>query len=63
MKALDVRRDPRFAVRSRSADPSGWRGDAEIAGRVAEITDPEVVARATAATPRRSGARTSSAPT
>ena len=45
VKALDLRRDPRFAVHSGSADPPGWRGDAKIAGRAEEITDPEIVAR------------------
>lgn len=63
VKALDLARDPRSAAHSGSADPPGWRGDAKIAGRVEEITDPEVVARLNAATSRRSGARISSAPT
>jgi hypothetical protein len=45
VKALDLRRDPRFALHSGSADPPGWPGDAKLAGRVEEITDPEVVAR------------------
>jgi hypothetical protein len=40
-KALDLRRDPRFALHSGSADPSGWTGDAKLAGRAEEITDPE----------------------
>ncbi len=44
MKALDLRRDPRFALHSGSADPPGWRGDAKAAGRVEEITDPARVA-------------------
>jgi hypothetical protein len=40
--ALDLQRDPRFALHSGSADPGdGWRGDAKIAGRVEEVTDPE----------------------
>jgi hypothetical protein len=39
MKALDLQRDPRFALHSGSADPSEWRGDAKLAGRVEEITD------------------------
>jgi hypothetical protein len=42
VKALDLQRDPRFALHSGSPDPaSGWKGDAKIAGRVAEITDQE----------------------
>jgi hypothetical protein len=40
-KALDLRRDPRFALHSGSTDPPDWTGDAKIAGRVEEITDPE----------------------
>ena len=40
VKALDLRRDPRFAVHSGSTDPDkGWRGDAKFAGRVEEIED------------------------
>ena len=39
-KALDLRRDPRFALHSGSADPPEWTGDAKIAGLVEEITDP-----------------------
>jgi hypothetical protein len=41
LKALDLLRDPRFALHSGSADPPDWTGDAKIAGRVEEITDPE----------------------
>jgi hypothetical protein len=44
VKALDLRRDPRFALHSGSADPPDWNGDAKLAGRVEEITDPERVA-------------------
>jgi pyridoxamine 5'-phosphate oxidase-like protein len=44
-KALDLLRDPRFALHGPSADPPDWRGDAKLAGRAEEITDPEVVAR------------------
>jgi hypothetical protein len=40
-KALDLQRDPRFALLSGSADPPEWTGDAKLAGRVEEITDPE----------------------
>ena len=31
-KALDLRRDPRFALHSGSDDPPGWEGDAKLAG-------------------------------
>jgi len=43
VKALDLQRDPRFAVHSGSIDPPDWKGDAKFAGRVEEITDPERV--------------------
>jgi hypothetical protein len=39
-KALDLRRDPRFALHSGSEDPPGWSGDAKLAGVAEEITDP-----------------------
>jgi pyridoxamine 5'-phosphate oxidase-like protein len=32
MKALDLLRDPRFALHSGSDDPPDWNGDAKIAG-------------------------------
>jgi Pyridoxamine 5'-phosphate oxidase len=41
MKALDLLRDPRFALHSGSADPSGWTGDAKLAGRAEDATEPE----------------------
>lgn len=41
LKALDLQRDPRFALHSGSDDPPAWLGDAKLAGVVAEITDPE----------------------
>jgi len=45
VKALDLQRDPRFAIHSGSADPGdGWSGDAKIAGRAIEITDQDEVA-------------------
>ena len=43
-KALDLQRDPRFALHSGPEDPPQWTGDAKIAGRVEE-TDPETKAR------------------
>ena len=45
VKALDLRRDPRFALHSGSIDPPDWAGDAKIAGRAVEVDDPAVVAR------------------
>jgi hypothetical protein len=42
-KARDLQRDPRFALHSASEDPPGWQGDAKIAGRMVEVTDPAVV--------------------
>ena len=43
VKALDLRRDPRFALHSGSEDPPGWEGDARIAGRAVEVTDPDEI--------------------
>ena len=43
LKALDLRRDPRFALHSGSDDPDEWSGDAKLAGVVEEITNPERV--------------------
>jgi hypothetical protein len=40
MKALDLRRDPRFAIHSGSDDPPNWKGDAKVAGRMEEIPEP-----------------------
>ena len=40
-KALDLRRDPRFALHSASLDPPAWEGDAKVSGRVEEIDDDE----------------------
>lgn len=47
VKALDLRRDPRLALHSASADPDdadpgSWPGDAKLAGRAVEIADPAV---------------------
>ena len=39
-KALDLIRDPRFALHSASEDPPAWKGDAKIAGRMEEVNDP-----------------------
>ena len=40
VKALDLQRDPRFALHTGSEDPdAGWAGDAKLAGRMDEIVD------------------------
>lgn len=44
-KALDLRRDPRLALHcptedAPESDPSSWLGDAKIAGRAVELSDP-----------------------
>jgi hypothetical protein len=41
VKALDLQRDPRFALHSGSDDPSTWSGDAKVAGTMAEVDPPE----------------------
>lgn len=41
LKARDLQRDPRFALHSGTGDASDWQGDAKLAGRAEEITDPE----------------------
>jgi hypothetical protein len=40
-KALDLRRNPRFALHSGSIDPPDWEGDAKLSGNAVEITDPQ----------------------
>jgi hypothetical protein len=40
-KALDLLRDPRFALHSGSVDPPKWKGDAKLAGRLEEVDAPE----------------------
>ncbi|MGW0659917.1 pyridoxamine 5'-phosphate oxidase family protein [Streptodolium elevatio] len=46
LKALDLLRDPRFALHAGTgdADSDSWRGDAKLSGRAVEVTDPEAVA-------------------
>jgi hypothetical protein len=44
VKALDLRRDPRFALHSLSTE-AGWKGDAKIAGRAEETSDQDARAR------------------
>jgi hypothetical protein len=38
-KALDLRRDPRFALHSGTADPPEWERDAKVSGRAEEVDD------------------------
>ena len=40
-KALDLQRDPRFALHSGSDEPSSWKGDAKLSGVAEEIPHPE----------------------
>ena len=42
-KAVDLQRDARFALHSGSDEPADWQGDAKVAGRMIEVTDPAVV--------------------
>jgi len=39
VKALDLQRDPRFALHSGSASPPDWTADAKVAGRAEEVTE------------------------
>jgi len=39
-KNADLARDPRFAIHSGSPDPPDWPGDAKIAGRAEEVSEP-----------------------
>jgi hypothetical protein len=41
VKALDLQRDPRFALHSGSGDPPDWTADAKVAGRAEEVTEPQ----------------------
>ena len=40
-KALDLIRDPRFALHSGSADPPQWPGDAKLSGTAQELVEPD----------------------
>jgi hypothetical protein len=42
VKALDLQRDPRFALHSAS-DGADWHADAKVAGRVEEVADPDLI--------------------
>jgi hypothetical protein len=54
-KALDLRRDPRFALHGGSSDPpddpTAWAGDVKISGHAVEVTDPAEMARYVKAPP------------
>jgi hypothetical protein len=47
LKGLDLLRDPRLALHSTSEDPPddprAWAGDAKVAGRAVQVTDPETI--------------------
>lgn len=46
MKALDLRRDPRFSLQANpGSDTEMAGGDIRISGRAIEVEDPEVIAR------------------
>ncbi len=45
VKALDLRRDPRYALHSGSDEPEAWQGDAKIAGAAEEIQEQAVLDR------------------
>src|SRR4051794_28834127 len=45
VKALDLRRDPRFAIHSATTDPEDWGGEAKLAGTAHEIVDEDEVRR------------------
>ena len=40
VKARDLQRDGRFALHSGTGDANEWNGDAKVAGRAEEITEP-----------------------
>jgi hypothetical protein len=40
VKFADLRRDPRFALHSGSAEPDAFEADAKLSGRAVEVTDP-----------------------
>lgn len=45
-KALDLRRDPRFALHGPTVDPSAdWKGDVKLSGRATEVDDDAVKRR------------------
>ncbi len=40
-KAIDLQRDPRFALHGASTGPPDWDGDDKLSGDAEEVTDPE----------------------
>jgi len=42
-KALDLRRDPRFALHGGTIDPPDWSADAKVSGRAVEVLDQDRV--------------------
>lgn len=50
LKARDLQRDPRLALHSATADKNVAEGDAKVAGRAVEVTDPDGIARFVAVT-------------
>lgn len=58
-KALDLLRDPRFALHSPTTEPgeggAGWEGEAKLSGRVEAVTDPARVAAVTGGEPSPDG--------
>jgi Pyridoxamine 5'-phosphate oxidase len=40
-KAIDLQRDPRFALHGATTDPPDWDGDAKLSGRAEEVTEPD----------------------
>ena len=49
VKFTDLRRDPRFALHSGSAEPDAFDADAKLNGRATPVTDPEERGRYAAA--------------
>ena len=45
VKAVDLRRDPRYAIHGGSDDPPDWRGDAKFSGTAEEIFEQAVLDR------------------
>jgi hypothetical protein len=45
VKALDLQRDPRYALHSATEDPENWAGEAEIAERATEVVDEAEISR------------------
>ena len=57
LKVRDLQRDPRFALHSGTAEPvyeegapPVWPGDAKVAGRAVEVTDPATIEAVTGRT-------------